>query len=154
MTETLELSGPETLSPDDFDNALVSESSRHMSAVLARLRRRKTLQVTIDGEECDIPAAALRMLKDILVQLSLGNGVTVIPIHAELTTQQAADFLNVSRPYLVKLLEENKLSFRRVGSHRRVLFRDLMNFKRKEDEQRLKALEELAADAQELNLGY
>ncbi|APZ94622.1 excisionase family DNA-binding protein [Fuerstiella marisgermanici] len=152
MIDTIE--NLDTLSPDEFDAKQVSETSRQLSALLSKKRKRKNVQVTIDGEDCRIPAAALRMLKDIMVQLSLGNGVTLIPVHAELTTQEAADLLNVSRPYLVKLLEEQKLPFRLVGSHRRVLFRDLMKFKRQQDERRLKVLEEMAAEAQDAGLGY
>ena len=86
--------------------------------------------------------------------MSKGNAVTFIPIHAELTTQQAADFLNVSRPFVVKMIEEKKLPCRKVGTHRRVLFQDLVEFKRKTNEDRAKTLEELAKQAQDLNMGY
>lgn len=144
---------PDTVSPDDVDQRLVAESSRQLVGVLAA-RKRKSYRLTIDGKDCEIPVAALRMLKDLLVQLSLGNSVTLIPIHAELTTQEAADLLSVSRPYMVKLLETGRIPHRVVGTHRRVLLKDLMDYKRRSDQARLKALEELAADAQELGLGY
>lgn len=145
---------PETLSPDEFDPAMVSEASRQLSALLAKKRQTKKYRVHIDGADCVIPTAALRMLKDIMVQLSLGNGVTLIPVHAELTTQQSADLLNVSRPYVVKLIDDGQLPARLVGSHRRILFRDVMAFKRRQDKERLTALEAMAAEAQELGLGY
>ena len=84
-----------------------------------------------------MPASALGLFLHVLTQ---GNAVTLIPTHAELTTQQAADLLNVSRPYLVKLLDEGKIPCRTVGKYRRVRFDDLMAFKRKDDEARAKVL--------------
>ena len=87
-----------------------------------------------------------------LTQMAQGNAVTLIPIHAELTTQQAADILNVSRPFLVEQLEKNAIPYRKVGTHRRILFKDLMDYKANMDRNRLKALEELSAQGQELGI--
>jgi excisionase family DNA binding protein len=97
---------------------------------------------------------AMRLLAEALRQVAMGKGVVVLPLDAEISTQQAADILNVSRPYLVGLLEENEIPFRRVGSRRRVRLLDVLNYKRRNDEERMKVLDELAAQAQELNMGY
>ena len=101
-----------------------------------------------------IPASAFRLLTDILTQMAQGNAVTLIPVHAELTTQQAAELLNVSRPFLIRLIEEGKIPHRKVGTHRRIRFHNLMEYKRLVDQARLKALEELSAQAQQLGMGY
>jgi excisionase family DNA binding protein len=109
----------------------------------------------IDGasqQTVKIPSAAVRMLVRILEEMASGNAVTLIPVRAELTTQEAAAMLNVSRPSLIQLLDEGKIDYRRVGTHRRVRFEALMNYKRKAEAARRAALAELAAYEQELGI--
>src|SRR5215470_3499303 len=111
------------------------------------------LQIVADGQPRElltVPRGALKLLSHILAEMAQGNAVTLIPIHAELTTQEAADLLNVSRPHVVRLLEEGQIPFHKVGTHRRVRIRDLMAYKKRNREARVHALKALAAQAQEL----
>ena len=119
----------------------------------------ETLRIEIFDKEnkahqVELPTSALRLLVDILDELSIGNAVRVVPIRAEFTTQEAVDVLNVSRPHLVKLLEAVELPFHKPGRHRRVLFADLMAFKERRNLVSQTAMEGLARQAQELGVGY
>jgi excisionase family DNA binding protein len=138
--------------PNEQESEMARDSSRKLSPFT-----RQNLRVTIPGNselEIELPAIAVDALVRILTEMAAGNAVTLIPVHAELTTQEAASLLNVSRPYLVRLLEEGKLKFRKIGTHRRVLCSDLMEFKQRIDADRDQALADLAADAQENGTGY
>ena len=101
-----------------------------------------------------IPQAVVRLLVETLKQMARGRAVTLLPIHSEVTTQQAADLLNVSRPYFIKLLDEGKLPFKLVGRHRRIRFEDLMRFKHQDDLERDEAFDEMVRMSQEMGLGY
>jgi len=105
-------------------------------------------------QKLSLPASAIRLLLDLLTEMAAGNAVTLIPVHAQLTTQQAADVLNVSRPFLVNLLEEGKIPHVKVGTHRRILFEDLMRYKKSVDRERHKALDELVKQSETLGVGY
>jgi excisionase family DNA binding protein len=145
------------VAPTEAETELAQESSRRLAPYLLNARDGLRLQIIEDGapgEVVAVPGSAVRLLVHILTEMAQGNAVTLVPIHAELTTQEAADLLNVSRPYLVKLLDEGKIPHRTVGKYRRVRFDDLMAYKKQNDQERLKVLEELIAQAQELNMGY
>lgn len=101
-----------------------------------------------------VPSVAFGFFVDVLAELANGNAVTVAPVHAELTTQQAADILNVSRPYLVKLLDERAIPYRRVGNRRKVLLDDLLDYKRRDEAMRREIADELTQEAQEIGLTY
>jgi excisionase family DNA binding protein len=104
--------------------------------------------------EVTLPRQAIELLKDALEQLASGNAVTIVTVHAELTTHQAAEILNVSRPYLIKLLEAGHIPHRMVGTHRRIRLADIMEYKHKDDARRDEILAELTRQAQDLDLGY
>jgi excisionase family DNA binding protein len=143
------------VTPTDEEAKVAVESSRTLAAHAGG----SGLRVEIKngdggGEELVLPAPAVRLLLNVLTELGQGNAVALDTVQPELSTQQAAGLLNVSRPYLVKLLDEGAIPSRKVGTHRRVLREDVLAYKRDIDEKRLKALEELAEQAQELDMGY
>ena len=141
--------------------AIAAEANAALVALspMGRRKKKRTVRVrseTDDDEEVSVvvPAEAFEMFLAVLAQMANGNAVTVVPVHAELTTQEAADMLNVSRPHLVKLLDEEKIPHRMVGTHRRVLVADLLTFKRDDDAKRKAIADELVAEAEKLGLGY
>jgi excisionase family DNA binding protein len=117
----------------------------------------RTVQVRPDGGSlisAAVPREAFELFLEVLGQMANGNAVTIVPVHAELTTQQAADLLNVSRPFLVTLLDEGKIPSRKVGSHRRVKAADLIAYQQRDEAERKKVLDELTAEAEKHGLGY
>jgi excisionase family DNA binding protein len=147
----------ETTTPTEADSLLARESLQRLANILGADKADLRIHIQGDeqpGEDITLPLSAFRLLKDILAEMAQGHSVTLLPVRAELTTQQAADLLNVSRPYLIGLLEEGKIPFRLVGHHRRVRLDDLMAYKRKDDDARRRNADELTADAQELGMGY
>lgn len=143
--------------PSQEEAQLSSKSSRLLAAHLQPRQPTRQLKIVeADGSEqaLEIPTTALHLLVEILDQMAQGNAVSLIPIHAELSTQEAAELLNVSRPYLIKLLERGEILFHKVGRHRRVRFEDLALYKERIDAERTKALDQLAQQAQELKMGY
>jgi excisionase family DNA binding protein len=112
--------------------------------------------VRVEVEEGDgellLPRAAVELFAQILAFMAAGRGVSVVPADAELTTQQAADLLNVSRPYLIGLLDTDAIEYRKVGSHRRIKASSLLEYMRDDDRRRRLAADELTALTQEMGL--
>jgi excisionase family DNA binding protein len=139
--------------PSEAETTLAKETSRILASHLsAGDSLRLCLLDDPAKRSIKIPASAVRILVRALEEMALGNAVTLIPVRAELTTQEAADMLNISRPSLIQLLDQGKIEFRRVGTHRRIRFEGLIAYKRRADADRRAALAELAAYDQELGI--
>jgi excisionase family DNA binding protein len=152
------LSNSEPVTPTPEESRLARESGLQLAhfdggnptaPVVVRIQSGNSREQVVS-----IPASAFRLLQDILTQMSQGNAVTLVPIDTELTPQQAADLLNVSLPFLIKELDSGAISQQNVGTDRRILLKDLLEYKHATDRKRLQALDELAAQAQELDMGY
>ncbi len=150
------MSNPSSISslPDPQSVHLALESSAALTRLLHDHPEQDRAHVRMDGTDLILPRRALELLRNLLAEMAQGNAVTILPVHAELTTQEAANLLNVSRPHLVKLLEEGQLLFTRVGTHRRISLADLMAYKHRRDEQSKAALQALTDQAQALGMGY
>ena len=135
--------------PSDRDAALADRARRTLDALIDGTQ---PVSARFGAETVDIPTSAVRLLREILDQMAQGNGVAVTPLHAELTTRQAADLLQVSRTHLVQLLDEGRIPCRMVGSHRRVRVEDILAWRRETETRRREALDELTARDQELGL--
>ncbi|MEX0793351.1 MAG: helix-turn-helix domain-containing protein [Pirellulaceae bacterium] len=149
---------PDARSPSASDALLARESSRQLVELIAddtvspcHLR----LEKAGGGDEMvTIPATALRLLREILTQMGEGHGVSLVPADEQLTTGQAAELLDVSHAFLVEQLDRGEIPFHQEGAQRRILLADILEYKRSMNRKRLEALDELAAQAQELDMGY
>ena len=143
--------------PDKTDSRLALEAVRLLSGLAPVSRKGRSVRLQASDKTApavEVPTSAFRLFLEILNQMAQGNAVTLVPSHHELTTQQAADLLRVSRPYFVKLIESGAIHYHRVGSRRRVKFENLMAYMEKVKGESREALDELAAQAQELGMGY
>lgn len=143
--------------PDGREVQMVIQGQRALASCLSGRRKTRRIQVFGDGDriyEMELSISTLRLAEEILVGIATGSAVRIVPMHAELTTQEAADLLNVSRPHMVKLLEDGELPFHRTGKHRRIRLDDLMRFKETREKDSEKAMGELNDQAQKLGMGY
>jgi excisionase family DNA binding protein len=143
---------PAPTRPDAAEVRTADVAMRRVKRYLADHTDERDIRVVVGGNPDDtlaIPRSAVELLARVLAHMAAGQGVTVVPAHAELTTQQAADLLNVSRPHLIGLLDAGEIAFRKVGSHRRVRADSLLEYRRKDDHER----REIADELTELNQG-
>jgi len=135
------------------------EQARDSSRTLAKYANAERVQLSLRGsngksDDLILPGHVLQILLDVLAEIARGNAISVVPMNQEISTQEAATLLNVSRPFLVGLLEKNEIPFRKVGTHRRVLLKDVLAYKERVDQQRKQALDQLAEVSQKEQMGY
>ncbi len=124
-----------------------------MSRQPATAERRAVLQ-SPEGERLELPVSIYKVLVAAVAAMARGDSVSIVPLHHELTTQQAADLLGVSRPHLVKLLDTDEIPHHKTGTHRRVYLDDLLRYRDLRDAQRREALRELTRKSAEFGLEY
>lgn len=142
-----------SIRPGEVDAEVANRAARRIKDYLANHPDDEPVEITAeigDNDALVVPRAAAVMLAQILGILANGLGVQIMPDRAMLTTQQAADALNVSRPYLIGLLESGQIPFEMVGTHRRIAFEDLLIYKRRDDQHRRAVLDELTELGEEL----
>lgn len=140
--------------PNQTDTLLAQQTSARL-AVLLDEEPPYQVQLLLEGKPSEVltvPAPAMHLLANILSEMAQGNAVALTPVQEEITTQEAADLLNVSRPFFVQLLDAGELPFRKVGTRRRVRLQDVLAYKRDLYEKRLQTLNELTVYDQELGL--
>ncbi len=146
----------EAITPTDQDTEIARTSSEALAPLLrdnaANEARIRFCTEGDQGTEITLPISAVRILFSELQEMAKGHSVTLLPIDTELTTQQAAELMRVSRPSLIKMLDENKLPYRRVGAHRRIRYEDVLHYLETERAQRKKVMGELVAETERLDL--
>jgi excisionase family DNA binding protein len=141
--------------PDDTDVTTAVEALPHVKDYLTRHPGHEAVRLVVDDERQEsltVPRGAVELLARILAHMAKGQGVSVVPSHAELTTQQAADMLNVSRPFLIGLLDAGEIEYRKVGKHRRIKAESLIAYMREDDRSHRAAADELSSLSQEMGL--
>ncbi|KTC65057.1 DNA binding domain, excisionase family (plasmid) [Legionella adelaidensis] len=147
------------LSPHNFELSIPSKHDREIAKTSVNAIEKahldmKKAKLLIQDMQVELPLSAVKLLLEALGQLAQGNALTMIPRHAALTTQEAADLLNVSRPYFIKLLDSGQIPFSRTGNRRKVLAKDLFKFKDESSKKQNHAIDELVKQAQDFGMDY
>lgn len=145
---------PPEMTPEQLE--MLSAAERML---MESLDRSRAATITVESDDGDVPpiavpAQVLRVLAKTLGMMARGQTITLVPEQQELSTVEAANFLNVSRPFVIKEIQQGRLPHRMVGTHRRVLFSDLLDYAKKMREGQQSALDQMAANERELGLDY
>jgi excisionase family DNA binding protein len=141
------------INPGEVDADIACRTARRIGDYLANHLDMDPIEIKVEGDDSEVlvvPRAGAALLAAVMNAVAKGQGVTVVPSGARLTTQQAADILNVSRPYLIGLLEKGEIEYKLVGRHRRIPFQALMEYQRHADQAARAAADELSALSKEL----
>lgn len=138
--------------PSERDMRMAQESQRQLGGVEFAKGESATLQ--IDGKSISVPAGIAAVVGELIRRMAEGKAVAVVPLEEEVSPQEAAELLGVSRPYAAKLFDRGAIPSRRVGTHRRALIGDVLAYRQREKEARLRALDELGEESQRLGMGY
>lgn len=142
----------EPVIPTERDVLMARESQRQIGKM--EFGRKESVGVQIEGRLVTIPIKLAHFFFEAISQMANGQSVTMVQLEEEVSPQEAADILKVSRPFATKLFDEGAIPSRKVGTHRRALTKDVLAYKQREKEARLRVLDELSADAQNLKMGY
>jgi excisionase family DNA binding protein len=141
--------------PSPADIALAKVSAGKIPEMTAKKTARPKYMLTDNrGTTIELSQSAFKIVVETLKAMAKGKAVMLSPVELELTTQQAAELLNVSRPYLVSLLESGQIPFQTVGRYRRIKHQDLLDYQARRINRRKAAMDELVSQAQELDMGY
>ena len=142
------------LSPDPSEQDELVELREQLARIAGRRRRPVAKLVSPDGIEVEIPASAFAALQAVVRDMAQGHTIILIPHDKELTTREAADILNVSRPFLVRLLDRGEIPYHRVGTHRRLRVEDVLAYRELRAARRREKLRELTELSEQLEGGY
>ncbi len=138
-----------TYVPDARQGAVIADFVRVLNEAGLSTPESRPALVAADGERLELPESMYDALRQVADALSSGMGVSVAPLSAMLTTQEAADYLGISRPTLVRILERGEIPMEKPGRHRFVRLKDLVEYQERMKVQRRDALGQLVADAEE-----
>jgi len=139
--------------PSKEEQAIAIESYEPLASTIVQLKSTNPeIEIEETGKKIKIPLSALKLLEDILKTMSQGKPFSLVPVAAEVTTQKAAEILGCSRPHLVKLLQDGEIAYTKVGKHRRLMFEDVMAYRREMKKNQKQHLINMMKSDEELEL--